>query len=96
MRILKNQTILQRQSDNYIRGELSNVSAAYLPRRIKNIKLPQSRDKITFRKTWDLFMHLTANCSSRGFSFSGITDFLNIYYICRKGVCLWVIQFQEY
>lgn len=28
MRILKNQTILQRQSDNYIRGELSNVSAA--------------------------------------------------------------------
>lgn len=27
MRILKNQTILQRQSDNYIRGELSNVSA---------------------------------------------------------------------
>lgn len=28
MRIMKNQSILQKQSDNYIRGELSNVAAA--------------------------------------------------------------------
>ena len=28
MRVLKNQSIVQRQSDNYIRGELSNVAAA--------------------------------------------------------------------
>lgn len=28
MRVLKNQSILQKQSDNYIRGELSNVAAA--------------------------------------------------------------------
>lgn len=39
-----------------------NASPAYLPRRVKNVKLPQSRDGITFHKTWDLFMHLTANC----------------------------------
>ena len=39
-----------------------NSSSAYLPRRVKNIKLPQNREKITFRKTWDLFLHLTENC----------------------------------
>ena len=39
-----------------------NASPAYLPRRVKSVKLPQSRDGITFHKTWDLFMHLTANC----------------------------------
>lgn len=43
----------------------TNASPAYLPRRIKHVKLPQSRDKITFRKTWDLFMHLTDNCGYR-------------------------------
>lgn len=39
-----------------------NSSPAYLPRRVKSIKLPQNREKITFRKTWDLFLHLTENC----------------------------------